>query len=149
MADADALLTRLNRLEASEAARAVTWRYAAGLDSGDLGAVVAAFTADAELRARGAVFRGVAEIADYFRKALAGPHQTAHFMANQQVTVLGDREVEIRSGFLFTAAGPEISIMGWGHHANRVVVEDGVGRFTRKEITVQAMGDVAPGWATS
>lgn len=142
------LSARLELLETAEAARAAVYRYATAVDTLDFDLLAQCFTADAVLTTRRGPRNGRDEILDYYRAALADPVDRRHFLCNPTVTVTGPDEAVVASYFLYTFAGAETSVLGWGTYEDRVSVVDGVGYLTGKTIGIGAHADSRVGWAT-
>lgn len=143
----EALAARLARLEAAENARAATWRYATAVDSVDFGLLADAFTSDAVLTTSKGSRHGRDTVVDYYRTALAAPVDRRHFLTNQHVDVTGPEEATVTSSFVYTYAGAETSILGWGRYVDVVRVEDGAWRIASKTISVDVHADSRTGWA--
>lgn len=148
MADLDSLAERLERLETAELAREATWRYATAVDAVDFDLLASAFTEDAVLVTRKGPREGREAVVDYYRTALADPVARKHFLANQKVTSTGPGTAVVESYFLYTYAGDDTSILGWGNYTDRVRVIDGVGYIEEKRISIDAHADTRIGWAT-
>lgn len=140
---------RLERLETAERAREAAWRYAAAVDTPDLGLLAAAFTEDAILTTRRGSRQGRDAILAYYGEALADPVARKHFLVNQQVTWLAPGEAAMTSYFLYTYAGDDTSVIGWGTYDDRVRVIDGVGYLCEKRISIDVHADSRAGWATT
>ena len=67
---------------------------------------------------------------------------------NQDVRRTAPGEVVVTSYFIYTFAGADTSIVGWGTYVDRVRIEDGVGRIAEKTISIGAHADSRVGWAT-
>lgn len=141
------LLARLERLETAEAARETASRYAKAIDTPDFELLAGAFTPDATLTTRRGSRRSREAIVDYYREALAAPLARRHFIVNEMVTWLAPGEALMRSSFIYTFAGDDTSILGWGGYVDRIHVVDGVGVIVEKTITVDAHADSRTGWA--
>lgn len=139
---------RIDRLDVMEAARRATWRYATAVDTADFELLSDTFTDDAVLRSRSGAKEGREAVIAYYAKALEAPMGRKHLLANQEVVVVGADEAIVRSYFAYTYAGDSTSVLGWGSYVDRVRIVDGIGRISEKHITIDASGDVAPGWAT-
>ena len=139
---------RVADLALMEQARAATWRYALAADAPDLDLLREVFSEDAVLRSRSGAKEGREAVLAYYAQALADPIGRKHLLTNQEVEVVGPAEAVVRSYFAYTYAGEATSILGWGSYVDRVRVEDGVARIFDKQITIDASGDVHPGWAT-
>lgn len=145
----DALLERLERLEACEASRSLAVRYANALDQVDLVALEALFTEDAVLEIPDRQFEGRTALMAFFADAFATATATKrHFMCNLEVASTGAFTTRMRSYFLYTFAGVDTSILGWGHYVDDIVIADGVARFASKTISIDVHADVREGWAT-
>lgn len=142
-----ALAGRLERLESIELAREATWRYATAVDTADLELLATAFTEDAVLTTRRGSRQGRDEVVEYYRLALADPVDRRHFMANQSATWLEPGRVQLDSYFVYTYAGTDTSILGWGAYRDIVAVIDGVGLIESKTISVDVHADSRHGWA--
>lgn len=140
--------TRLAELETAELAREASWRYAVAIDTGDFELLASVFTDDAVLVTRRGSQEGRAAIVDYYRTALADPVARKHFLVNQKVTHSGASTALLESYFLYTFAGQDTSIFGWGHYIDRIRVMDGVGYIEEKRISIDVHADVRQGWAT-
>ena len=145
--DLEALTARLERLEAAERAREATWRYATAVDTVDFALLADAFTADAVLTTSKGSRHGRETVVDYYRTALASPVDRRHFLVNQTVDVAGPDEATVTSSFVYTYAGADTSILGWGRYVDVVRVEDGAWRIASKTITVDVHADSRTGWA--
>lgn len=141
--------SRLQELETAELAREVTWRYATAVDGPDYDLLAGVFTDDAVLVTRRGPQEGRDAIIDYYRAAMADPVARKHFMVNQKVTSTGPGKALVESYFLYTYAGDDTSILGWGNYVDRVRVIDGVGYIEEKRISIDTHADVREGWATS
>mgnify|MGYP006282190229 CR=1 FL=1 len=140
---------RVRRFEVAEAAREATWRYATAVDGPDLDLLRDVFTEDAVLVSRSGAKEGREAVLDYYSRALEAPIGRKHLLTNQQVDVTGPNEAVVSSYFAYTYAGDDTSVLGWGSYVDRVRVDNGVGRIVEKRITIDASGDVLPGWATT
>jgi uncharacterized protein (TIGR02246 family) len=140
--------TRLSELETAELAREASWRYAVAIDTGDFELLASVFTEDAVLVTRRGSQEGRAAIVDYYRTALADPVARKHFLVNQKVTHTGASTALLESYFLYTFAGQDTSIFGWGHYIDRIRIMDGVGYIEDKRISIDVHADVRQGWAT-
>jgi uncharacterized protein (TIGR02246 family) len=143
----EGLLERLERLETADAARETAYRYAKAIDTPDFELLAGVFAPDATLTTRRGSRRSREAIVDYYREALAAPLARRHFIVNEQVTWLAPGEALMRSSFLYTFAGDDTSILGWGGYVDRIHVLDGVGVIVEKTITVDAHADSRTGWA--
>ncbi len=141
------LAARLDRLETAEAARAATWRYATAVDTVDFDLLADAFTEDAVLTTSKGPREGRDTVVDYYRQALASPVARKHFLVNQQVDVIEPGVAVVTSYFMYTYAGDDTSILGWGNYRDVVRVVDGVGRIAEKRITIDVHADSRTGWA--
>lgn len=141
------LSTRVEAVEHADLARAATWRYATAVDTVDLGLLADAFTADAALTTRKGTRSGREVVVDYYRTALADPVERRHFLMNQAVRALPSGEVMVTSYFIYTYAGVDTSIVGWGRYDDRVRIEDGIGRIVEKTISIDVHADSRVGWA--
>lgn len=141
------LADRLERLETAEAARAATWRYATAVDTVDFAMLADAFTEDGALTTRKGTRQGRETVVDYYRTALAEPVGRKHFLVNQEVEVTGPGAAVVSSYFLYTYAGDDTSILGWGNYVDTIRVEEGVGRIAEKRISIDVHADTREGWA--
>ena len=142
-----AVAASVARVEAAERAREATWRYATAVDSVDFALLADAFTADAVLTTSKGSRHGRDTVVDYYRTALAAPVERRHFLVNQHVDVTGPEEATVTSSFLYTYAGDDTSILGWGRYVDIVRVEDGAWRIASKTIRVDVHADSRVGWA--
>lgn len=142
-----ALTARLERLEAAERAREATWRYATAVDTVDFDLLADAFTADAVLTTSKGSRHGRETVVDYYRTALAAPVDRRHFLVNQHVDVTGPEEAVVTSSFVYTYAGADTSILGWGRYVDVVRAEGGTWRIASKTISVDVHADSRVGWA--
>jgi len=71
-----------------------------------------------------------------------------HFLVNQKVTATGAGTALLESYFLYTYAGDDTAILGWGNYIDRVRVIDGVGYIEEKRISIDVHSDIREGWAT-
>lgn len=142
-----ATATRVDALAAAERAREATWRYATAVDSLDFDLLADAFTTDAVLTTSKGSRHGRDTVVDYYRTALAAPVDRRHFLVNQHVDVTGPDEATVTSSFLYTYAGPDTSILGWGRYVDVVRPEDGTWRIASKTIAVDVHADTRTGWA--
>lgn len=140
---------RLEELETAELAREATWRYATAVDGPDYDLLAGVFTDDAVLVTRKGPREGRDAIIEYYRTAMADPVARKHFMVNQKVTSTGPGTALVESYFLYTYAGDDTAILGWGNYIDRVRVIDGVGYIEEKRISIDMHADVREGWATS
>ncbi len=145
---ADDESSRLERLETAELAREAGWRYATAVDTQDFDLLASVFTSDAVLTTRRGSRHGRDEIIAYYRPALADPLGRKHFIVNQKVTWVAPGEALMESYFLYTYAGDDTSIMGWGSYTDRVRVIDDVGYIEAKRISIDVQADTRVGWAT-
>lgn len=141
--------TRLEELETAELAREATWRYATAVDGPDYDLLAGVFTDDAVLVTRKGPREGRDAIIDYYRVAMADPVARKHFMVNQKVTSTGPGTALVESYFLYTYAGDDTAILGWGNYIDRVRVIDGIGYIEEKRISIDVHADVREGWATA
>lgn len=141
------LAARLERLETAELAREASWRYATAVDSCDFDLLATVFTEDAVLTTRKGPRQGREAIVDYYRTALAEPVGRKHLLVNQTVTPLGPGTARLDSVFLYTYAGPDTSVIGWGNYVDEARVVDGVGYLTSKRISIDVHADSRVGWA--
>lgn len=140
---------RLESLETAELAREATWRYATAIDGPDFDLLATAFTDDAVLVTRRGPREGREAILEYYRTALADPVTRRHFLVNQKVTGTGPGTALVESYFVYTFAGVDTSILGWGSYLDRVRIIDGVAYIEEKRITIDTHADVREGWATT
>jgi uncharacterized protein (TIGR02246 family) len=138
---------RLEQLESAELARAVSWRYAQAVDKPDLELLSGVFTEDAVLTTSKGTQQGRDNVVAYYAKALADPVQRKHFLVNQTVTPLGPDLVLLESYFMYTFAGNDTSMLGWGNYVDRIRIIDGVGYIEDKRITADVHADSRVGWA--
>jgi uncharacterized protein (TIGR02246 family) len=148
-ADIHALAARLERLETAERAREASWRYATAVDAADLDLLAQVFTDDAVLTTRKGPRQGRDEIVAYYAIALADPVARKHFLVNQTVTWIEPGVADMESYFLYTYAGEDTSVLGWGTYNDRVRVVDGVGCIAQKRISIDVHADSRSGWATA
>lgn len=141
------LARRLDAVDAAELAREATWRYATAIDQSDFALLAESFTDDATLTTRRGSRSGRDVVVDYYRTALADPVQRRHFLVNQQVRVDAPDDVTVTSYFLYTFAGDDTSVLGWGRYVDRVRIDGGVGRIAEKTIAVDMHADARVGWA--
>jgi uncharacterized protein (TIGR02246 family) len=140
--------SRLERLETAERAREAAWRYAVAVDTQDFDLLASVFTPDAVLTTRRGSRHGRDEIIAYYRPALAEPMGRKHFIVNQAVTWVSPGEAVMESYFMYTYAGDDTSILGWGSYSDRVRVIDNVGYIEAKRISIDIQADTRVGWAT-
>ena len=140
--------SRLERLETAERAREAAWRYAVAVDTQDYELLSSVFTPDAVLTTRRGSRHGRDEIIAYYRPALADPVGRKHFIVNQTVTWIAPGEAVMESYFLYTYAGDDTSILGWGSYTDHVRVIDNVGYIESKRISIDVQADSRIGWAT-
>lgn len=145
--DVAALAARLERLETAELAREASWRYATAVDTCDFDLLASVFTEDAVLTTRKGPRQGRDAIVDYYRTALADPVGRRHFLVNQTVTPLAPGAARLDSVFLYTYAGADTSVIGWGTYADEARVIDGVGYLSSKRISIDVHADSRVGWA--
>jgi uncharacterized protein (TIGR02246 family) len=138
---------RLQRLEAAELAREASWRYATAVDTCDFNLLASVFTEDAVLTTRKGPRQGREAIVEYYRAALADPVGRRHFLVNQTVTPIGPDHVRLDSVFLYTYAGADTSVIGWGTYADEARIIDGVGYLSSKRISIDVHADSRLGWA--
>lgn len=139
--------SRVDALDAAERAREATWRYATAVDTVDFELLADAFTSDAVLTTSKGSRHGRETVVDYYRTALAASVDRRHFLVNQHVDVTGPAEATVTSSFVYTYAGADTSILGWGRYVDVVRVEDGTWRIASKTITVDVHADSRTGWA--
>ena len=139
---------RLATLETAELAREASWRYATAVDIPDFDLLASAFTDDAVLVTRRGPREGRDPILEYSRTALADPIARKHFLVNQKVTSAGPGVALLESYFLYTYAGADTSVLGWGSYTDRIRVIDGVGYIEEKRISIDVHSDIRQGWAT-
>jgi uncharacterized protein (TIGR02246 family) len=137
---------RVEQLETAELARAASWRYATAVDTPDLELLATVFTEDAVLITSKGPRQGRDEVVAYYATALATPVGRKHFLVNQTVTPLGPGRALMVSYFLYTYAGDDTSILGWGTYIDRVRVIDGIGYIEEKRISVDVHADTRVGW---
>ncbi len=141
------LSARLEQRETAELARAVSWRYANAVDTPDFELLRSVFTEDAVLTTSKGSRIGRDQVIDYYEKALVAPVKRKHFLVNQLITPLGPDVVLLESYFLYTFAGDDTSILGWGNYVDRIKITDGVGYIQDKRITAEIHADSRVGWA--
>ena len=141
------LSARLEQLETAELARAASWRYANAVDTPDFKLLRSVFTEDAVLTTSKGSRTGRDHVIDYYEKALVAPVKRKHFLVNQSITPLGPDVVLLESYFLYTFAGDDTSILGWGNYVDRIKIIDGVGYIQDKRITAEIHADSRVGWA--
>jgi uncharacterized protein (TIGR02246 family) len=140
---------RLEMLETAERAREASWRYATAVDAADLDLLAQVFTDDAVLTTRKGPRQGRDEIVAYYAITLADPVARKHFLVNQTVTWIEPGVADMESYFLYTYAGEDTSVLGWGTYNDRVRVVDGVGCIAQKRISIDVHTDSRSGWATA
>lgn len=138
---------RVQRLQAAELAREASWRYATAVDTCDFDLLAGVFTEDAVLTTRKGPRQGREAIVDYYRTALADPVGRRHFLVNQTVTPVAPDHVRLDSVFLYTYAGADTSVIGWGTYADEARIIDGVGYLSSKRISIDVHADSRFGWA--
>jgi ketosteroid isomerase-like protein len=141
------IAARLEQLESAELARAVSWRYAEAVDKPDLELLSQVFTEDAALTTSKGTRQGRDQVVAYYATALANPVARKHFLVNQTVTPLAPGLIQLESYFLYTFAGDDTSILGWGNYVDRVRIIDGVGYIEDKKISADVHADSRIGWA--
>ena len=141
------LLERLERLETAEAARETAYRYAQAIDAPDFELLAGVFALDATLTTRRGSRTSREAIVDYYREALAAPLARRHFIVNEQVTWLAPGEVRMHSSFIYTFAGDDTSILGWGRYVDHIRIDNGVGVIVEKTISIDTHADSREGWA--
>lgn len=139
---------RLEQLETAELAREASWRYATAVDTLDFDLLASAFTDDAVLVTRKGPREGRDAVIDYYRTALADPVARKHFLVNQKVTSAGPGAALLESYFIYTYAGDDTAILGWGNYVDRVRIIDGVGYIEEKRISIDVHADIREGWAS-
>jgi uncharacterized protein (TIGR02246 family) len=141
------LAARLDMLETAERAREASWSYARAVDTPDFDLLASVFTEDAVLTTRRGSRQGRDEIVAYYESALADPLGRKHFLVNQTVTPVAPGVALMDSYFLYTYAGDDTSIIGWGNYHDRVRVIDGVGYLEERRISIDVHADTRAGWA--
>lgn len=148
MPDLDKIVDRLARLEAAEAARGLLSAYARQCDTRDPEAVSQLFAPDGVLEVPGRHFGGRHEVRAFYSGAFTDdPTDKTHFITNSAMVWLGGGRTAVHSYFLYTAAGDETSILGWGEYHDVVEVGDEGARFERKAISIRRAVDVREGWS--
>ena len=143
------LSVRLGQLETAELARATSWRYANAVDTPDFELLRSVFTEDAVLTTSKGSRTGRDQVLDYYATALVAPVKRKHFLVNQSVTPLEPDLVLLESYFIYTFAGDDTSILGWGNYVDRIRIIEGVGYIEDKRITAEIHADSRVGWARS
>lgn len=138
---------RVEQFETAELARAASWRYATAVDTPDLDLLATVFTEDAVLVTSKGPRTGRDEVVAYYAAALSAPVARKHFLVNQAVTVTGPGRALMESYFMYTYAGDDTSILGWGTYTDRIRVIDGVGYIEEKRISVDVHADTRVGWS--
>jgi uncharacterized protein (TIGR02246 family) len=148
MSQPDTVEERLDRLESIEAARSVLARYADACDAQDVGALAELFAEGCELEVPGEVYRGVDQVAAFYRQAFADdPSRKSHFITNIKAEWVEPGRVAVDSYFLYTAAGDTSSVLGWGEYRDVVTTTGKQPAFARKSIIIRRAVDVRIGWA--
>ena len=142
----DDVHARLEKLESIESARNVTQQYARAIDSLDWELLTETFTEDANLISRSSSHVGREAVLANYRRALEPPVDRKHFIINTSAEWMSRGEVIVNSYFIYTYAGDETSILGWGNYTDRVRIENGVARIAEKRISIDRSGTVLPGW---
>jgi hypothetical protein len=142
----DDVHARLEKLESIEAARNVTQQYARAIDSLDWALLTETFTDDANLISRSSSHVGREAVIANYRRALEAPLDRKHFIINTSAEWMSRGEVIVNSYFIYTFAGDETSVLGWGNYTDQVRIENGVARIAEKRISVDRSGSVLPGW---
>lgn len=137
---------RLEKLESIEAARNVTQQYARAIDSLDWELLTETFSDDAHLISRSSSYTGREAVIANYRRALESPVDRKHFIINTSAEWMSRGEVIVNSYFLYTFAGEDTSLLGWGNYTDRVRIENGVARISEKRISIDRSGSVLPGW---
>ena len=137
---------RVARLEAIEAARNTTQRYARAVDELDWPALEDVFTHDAVLVSRSSQHDGRDAVMANYRRALDAPIDRKHFIITTDAEQIPGGDVVVRSYFIYTYAGTQDSSLGWGNYVDRIRFEDGTARICRKQISIDHTGTVLPGW---
>lgn len=144
------LAERVAQLENAEASRRLSYQYGRALDDVDLETLTGLFSEDAVLDIPGDHFEGRDAILGFFAEAFAAAKVSKrHFMCNLDVTSTGADTTHMTSRFIYTFAGDDTSIIGWGNYVDDVRVTGGRAVFTYKRIEIDMHADSRVGWATA
>ncbi len=142
------LTERVEQLEAMEAARRLLARYARACDGQDLEGVVSLFHDEAEVEVPGRTWKGQDGVRECYRAAWeADPSRKSHFITNVECTGYEAGRVSVEASFLYTAAGVNSSVLGWGQYRDEVNTSGPDIVFTRKWMNVSRAGDIRQGWS--
>ncbi len=142
---------RIESLEDREDIREALSRYAKALDERNLPEMSKLWSREAVLIVRpwGYEFQGYQAIVDfyeqYFKSDWIAPR---HNGANESIERDGSG-YKAFSYFFETLSRGEHSVVGWGTWVDRFVREDGVWKFSLREINVMVLAPIAKGWAAA
>ena len=140
---------RLERLETVERAREASWRYAIAVDTPDLDLLAQVFTEDAVLTTRKGPRQGRDEIVAYYAPRWPTRWRASTSWSTRRSPGSSRAVADMESYFLYTYAGEDTSVLGWGTYHDRVRVIDGVGYIAQKRISIDVHADTRSGWATA
>ncbi len=139
---------RIEALEAAEAARTLMAEYAEAVDAQDIDAF-AVLLDDGVVLDVGDKVEGSAAVKEFFEGAFkADPATKSHFITNIAVDWLGGGEAGVKTYFLWTAADPDVSTIGWGTYDHEIVMREGSARFSKMSLAIRRQVDSRVGWAT-
>jgi SnoaL-like domain len=143
------LETRLAELENVEAIRRLLARYCKALDERNIHLMAPLWSREAVLIVRpwGYEFSSADAIVKFYSDYFQGPWiEPRHNCANEYIERDGEGYASF-SYFHETLARDQDSVMGWGTWVDRFCCEDGVWKFSRREINVIALTPISKGWA--
>lgn len=143
------LEARVEHMENVEAIRRLLARYCKALDERDVAAMTPLWSRDAVVIARpwALEFRGAQALMSFYSEYFKGPWiEPRHNYTNEYIERDGDG-YKAFCYFHETLARDQHSVMGWGTWVDRFVREDGVWKFSRREINVMALAPISRGWA--
>jgi uncharacterized protein (TIGR02246 family) len=136
---------RIQRLEDTEAIRALDAEYCRCLDAADWGGLAGLFTPDGEFVGLDRA-RGHDELVAFF-SGLAAGGLTAfwHYVTNLEINLDGDAAT-VRSALWQPCVQDGVPHVAAGRYDDALLRQDGRWRYTRKQVSFDYFAPLAEGW---
>ena len=144
-----ALEARVEELESVESVRRLLARYCKALDERDADAMAPLWCRNAVVTVQpwNVACHGKDAIMQFFSEYFRGPWiEPRHNYCNENI----ESDADNYKSFCYfheTLSREEHSVVGWGTWTDRFSREDGVWKFSRRDIYVMALTPISRGWA--